>query len=214
MYLFFYFLFQRVGLQVVPYLQAHFQFYIYYFKYILTFACCYIYQTRFVREKCARDIELSDDLTMATKTGAQSWIAIALLTRPSPSADGSLTVTLRQIKGRVWFSWAVPDLDPNDIINFTHGSCIDFEDGELTGLGTKAINKLPSGAIPVGGTLSLRYHPARGTIHARVNGGAEVLCFTDLRNDLVPAVRLFCKGDSCAIVDTQNVRFRFYVWFG
>ncbi len=170
------------------------------------FVVIVMYQTRFVREKCARDIEISDDLITATKNNDHSWNTIALLTRPSPNADGSLTVTLRQIKGRVWFSWAVPDLDPNEFAIFSHGSFIDFVDGELMGLGTKAINKLPSGAIPDGGTLTLRYYPVRGTMHARVNGGAEVLCFTDLRNDLVPAVCLVNKGDSCAIVDAQYVR--------
>ena len=39
-----------------------------------------------------------------------------------------------------------------------------------------------------GDIVSLRYDPARETMHARVNDGAEHPCFTDLRNDLVPAI--------------------------
>ncbi len=180
----------------------------------MNFPGFFFYQARFFREKCARDIKLSDDLTTSTKTGARSWNASALLTRPSPGADGSFTVTLRRIKFGFWFGWVVPDLNPDDLSIFAHGSFIDLTDGELKGLGTKAVRKLPSGGIPDGATLSLRYHPAQGTMHARVNGGAEVLCFTDLRNDLVPAVNLVVKGTSCAIMEAQHVRIRIYVGFG
>ncbi len=95
----------------------------------------------------------------------------------------------------------MPDLDPNTDRAFaTHGSYIDVLHGNLDGLGTKTIQQLPSGSVSQGGTLSLRYDPARGTMHARVNGGAEVLCFTDLRSDLVPAISLWGINTSCAIV--------------
>jgi hypothetical protein len=50
--------------------------------------------------------------------------------------------------------------------------------------------------------------------YARVNGGAEVLCFTDLRNDLVPAVCLYNNITTCKIVDAHIVRFGLYVWCG
>ncbi len=99
------------------------------------------------------------------------------------------------------FGWALPDLNPTTNRAFdTHGSFVYVSGGALWGLGTKVPSQLPGGTIAVGATVSLRYDPAQGTMHARVNGGAEVLCFTDLRNDLVPAVCLFDKGDSCAIV--------------
>ena len=163
--------------------------------------CC-IYQTRFVRETCARGIELSDDLTTATKTAALSWNTNVLLTRPSPGVDGSLVVTWRHAAGAsTMFGWAVPDLNPTtDNAYSTHGSFVYAVTGNLFGLGTKGSN-LPGGTIPAGSTVSLRYDPARGTMHARVNGGAEHPCFTDLRNDLVPAVCLYNQNATCAIVD-------------
>ncbi len=49
-------------------------------------------------------------------------------------------------------------------------------------------------------TISLRYHPAQGTMHIRVNGGAEHSCFTGLRNDIVPAVCIY-DNVSFSIVD-------------
>ncbi len=130
-----------------------------------------------------------------------------VLTRPAPDDQGNLTVTWRLIKviGSI-IGWAVPDLDPNSNCAFMGHCSYIFGEAYLGGLGTQVIQRLPSGRIFDGDTVSLRYHPARGTMHARVNGGAEVLCFTDLRNDLVPAICLFGKGESCAIVVrfTQN----------
>ena len=144
---------------------------------------------------------LSKDNDKAIKLGATGWNTSVLLTRPSPNADGSLTVTFRRIKGAFYWGWAVPDLDPTDGAARTNGSFVNFSDGELYGLGTKVIEMLPNGEIPDGGTLSLRYDPARGTMHARVNGGAEHPCFTGLRNDLVPAVCFYEQNATCAIVD-------------
>ncbi len=130
-----------------------------------------------------------------------------VLTRPAPDEQGNLTVTWRRMGANTCSGWAVPDLDPTTLqAYFTQGSFIDGI-GHLYGVGTKVIMALPSGVVVLpggtvrnGATLSLRYDPARGTMHARVNGGAEVLCFTDLRSDLVPAVCLEDRGDSCAIV--------------
>ncbi len=94
----------------------------------------------------------------------------------------------------------MPDLDPNTNVAYdVHGSFMSADDGKLRGIGATAIDKLPCGEIPDGGALSLRYDPARGTMHARVNGGAEVLCFTDLRTDLVPAACFIDQGDSCVV---------------
>ncbi len=107
------------------------------------------------------------------------------------------------------YGWAVPDLNPTtDSAYNTHGCFIDTYAGDLWGMGTMAVAELPEGyvppdgrsVIPEGATLSLRYHPTQGTMHARVNKGTERLCFTDLRNDLVPAVCLVGEGDSCSIV--------------
>ncbi len=132
-----------------------------------------------------------------------------LLTRPAPDDQGNLTVTWRLIKGdNSCFGWAVPDLDPNTRdTHHSHGSFINGS-GDFFGLGTQVIGELPNGVFPSGGLLSLRYDPAQGTMHARVNGGAEVLSFTDLRNDLVPAVCLIFQGESCAIV----VRYTHNIW--
>ncbi len=66
-----------------------------------------------------------------------------------------------------------------------------------------AITWLPRGEIAEGSTLSLRYDPARGTMHARVDGGDEVLCFDQLDHDLVPAVSLREHGDACAVIVSQ-----------
>ena len=110
-------------------------------------------------------------------------------------------VTWRLIKGdnSAYFGWAVPDLNHNtDDAYIRHGSFIG-DTGHLCGLATQVIQQLPSGSVSLGGTVSLRYDPVRGTMHARINDGAEVLCFTDLRNDLVPAVCLMSNNASCAI---------------
>ncbi len=158
------------------------------------------FQARFLPDQCAAGITLSDDNTVATKTGERSFNTNVVMTRPAPDDQEKLVVTWRLNEGvHMCFGWALPDLDPNtEDAYFNHGSFIDGT-GYLFGLGTKVIQRLPSW-IHAGDTLSLRYDPARGTMHARVNGGAEVLCFTDLRNDLVPAVCLIGQGDSCAIV--------------
>ena len=99
------------------------------------------------------------------------------------------------------FGWALPDLNltTNGAYN-THGSFVYVSGGTLYGLGTKG-STLPGGAIPLGAAVSLRYDPTRGTMHARVNGGAEHPCFTGLRNDLVPAVCFYEQNATCAIVD-------------
>ena len=124
-----------------------------------------------------------------------------VLTRPTPDDQGNLTVTWRCTQGvNTCVGWAVPDLDPNtDCAYRSHGSFISVS-GILFGLGTQAIQELPSCGILEGGTLSLRYNPARGTLYTRANEGVEVLCFTNLRNDLVPAVVLAYPKSSCVIV--------------
>ncbi len=99
------------------------------------------------------------------------------------------------------FGWALPDLNPTTNAAFnTHGSFVYAYNGTVHGLGTKG-STLPGGDIPVRGNISLRYHPARGTMHARVNGGAEHACFTGLRDDLVPAVCFYDQNATCTIVD-------------
>ncbi len=76
-------------------------------------------------------------------------------------------------RGWLLFGWAVPDLDPNtDDAYIAHGSFIRVFNGMLYGLGTMVISKLPSGGISDGGSLSLRYHPARGRrLHATKENG-------------------------------------------
>jgi hypothetical protein len=145
-------------------------------------------------------ITLSVCNTVASKTGRYGDEASnVLLTRPAQDSRGCFVVTWRHTKGMMnYFGWVVPNLDPNTNAAFqTHGSFVSSFRGYLHGLGTKTE---PIGVIPVGATLSLRYDPALGTMHARVNDKEEELCFTDLRNDLVPAVCLVNSGDSCAIV--------------
>jgi hypothetical protein len=173
--------------------------------FVLLVCRCPRSQARFRGDACAAGISLSADRITATKTDAGgSWTTNVLLTRPSPGADGSLVVTWRhEAGGHTMYGWALPDLNPTTDRAFeTHGSFVYAVNGALWGLGTKG-STLPGGAIPVGATLSLRYDPARGTMHARVNGGAEHPCFTDLRNDLVPAVCLYNQNvnATCAIVD-------------
>ena len=156
-------------------------------------------------------ITLSDDNTVATKTGEGSSDAKVMLTRPAPDDKGNLIMTWRRTKGGT-FGWALPDLDPDtDLAYGTDGSFI-CANGSLYGLGIQTRQELPGGtsAIPLGAALSLRYHPAHGTMHARVNGGVEVLCFTDLRNDLVPAVKLYKEGASCAVVVRMTKTFRLF----
>ncbi len=165
--------------------------------------CRTLTQARFRADACAAGITLSADRITATKTAATSGNTNVLLTRPPPGADGSLVVTWRRGAGtaEVMFGWAVPDLNPiAEYACKTHGSFVYAVNGTLWGLGTKDGN-LPGGALPAGGTISLRYDPARGTMHARVNGGAEVLCFTRLRNDLVPAVYFYGQNATCSLVD-------------
>jgi hypothetical protein len=168
------------------------------------------YQTRFRPDRCAAGITLSDDNTVATKT-CEYWGLDAtnvVLTRPASDDQGDFTVTWRRTTvTSPFYGWAVPDLGPNTRDAYlSHGSFIGG-DGCLYGLGTVGDYSNDSfwiSGIPKGGTLSLRYNPARGAIYARVNGGAEALCFTDLRNDLVPAVLLFHNGCSCTIVDDHE----------
>jgi hypothetical protein len=117
------------------------------------------------------------------------------------------------------FGWALPDLDPN--ANHAHGlhlrdydsdnddmpafpafgSFISAANGELCGLGRLAIKRLPQRKIPTGASFALRYDPAQRTMHVSVNGSSEILCFTTLRQDLVPAVILAVPNDSCTILD-------------
>ena len=160
------------------------------------------FQARFLPDQCAAGITLSADRITATKTAANCFNTNVLLTRPPPGADGSLVVTWRHGAGvNTMFGWALPDLNPTTDRAFdTHGSFVYTSGGGLYGLGTKG-STLPGGDIPLGATVSLRYDPARGTMHARVNGGAEHPCFTGLRNDLVPAVCLYNQNATCAIVD-------------
>ncbi len=156
---------------------------------------------RFRADACAAGISLSADRITATKTAGYSQNTNVLLTRPPPGADGSLVVTWRHGAGtHIMFGWALPDLNPttNDAYS-NHGSFVYADNGYLYGLGHGST--VPGGRIAVGATLSLRYDPARGTMHARVNGGAEHLCFTSLRNDLVPAVCFYDQNATCAIVD-------------
>ncbi len=191
----------------------------------------FFFQVRFRPDRCAAGIVLSDDNRVATKTSEWSYDTNVVLTRPAPDDKGNLTVNWRFTGGRkgvalsMWFGWAVPDLDPNTedpILN--HGSFISdigslSESGTLgrTMVGTLPMRTvgLPRALVEVVGvhgmicTLSLRYDPHQGTIHARFNGApyggfvgddSEVLCFTDLRNDLVPAVFFCGKDASCEIV--------------
>ncbi len=109
-------------------------------------------------------------------------------------------MTWRRTQGGARFGWAVPDLDPDTNEVSEHGSFIWTGTGEVRGLGVLVTAGLPSGRIPERATLSLRYHPVRGTMHARVDGGAEVVCCTGLRNDLVPAVIMYRQGDACDVV--------------
>ena len=148
---------------------------------------------------------------VATKTGKWNLDTYVMMTRPAPDEQGNLIVTWRRQKGGT-FGWALPDLDPDTgQAHATDGSFI-CANGTLYGSGTRARQELPGGtsAFSVGARLSLRYDPARGTMHARVNGGGEVLCFTGLRNDLVPAVKLYKEGASCAVVVRMTKTFRLF----
>jgi hypothetical protein len=159
------------------------------------------FQARFLPGQCAAGIFLSDGNTVATKTSKDSFNTNVVLHRPAFDEQRDLTVTWCRKGANMYVGWAMRDLDPNTRDAYrTHGSFIDFLDGKLTGLGTTVVERLPNGGIPEGGTLSLRYNPARGTMHARVNDGDEVFCFIGLRNDLVPAINIVFKGDSCTIV--------------
>jgi hypothetical protein len=114
-----------------------------------------------------------------------------------------MTVKLRHVAGgNTMYGWAQPTLSATDSNSYnSYASCIYTSGGTLYGLGTKKIPNLPTSSIPVGATLALRYNPAQGTLHARVNGSAEVLCFSGLANNLVPVVILYGPGDSCVVVD-------------
>jgi hypothetical protein len=165
-----------------------------------------VFQARFLPDQCATGIELSDDNMVATKTRPRGYDTIVLLTRPAPDALGSFTTTWRLNSDRfLSLGYALPDMDPNLYwAVVTHGSFVNSQ-GRLGGLGTKFTGvfpgQLPGGKLAYGSTLSLRYDPLQGTMHARVNSDDEVLCFTDLRDDLVPAVCLVDRGASCTIVD-------------
>jgi hypothetical protein len=125
------------------------------------------------------------------------------MTRPSPLADGSMTVSWRVSPAHgLYFGWALSDLNPHQKRPYeNHGSFVCASGNLWFGLGTRTIDKLPSGRIANGDILSLRYDPVQGTMRARVNDDAEYLCYTDLRNDLVPAVFMSTTHCSCSIVD-------------
>ncbi len=164
-----------------------------------------LYQGRFLPDHCSTGIVLSSDCTLATKTDERGANSVAMLSRPTPDDQGGIVITWHLAVGGATFGWVVPDFHPSSESSLVpNGACVSTS-GELVGVGAKAIAKLPSGGVPVGSTLSLRFHPTRGTMHARVNGGAAVLCFSDLRSDLVPAVRLHDKGDACTVLsDAAN----------
>jgi hypothetical protein len=168
-------------------------------------ANCPFTQARFRPDVCAVGIILSSDqttATLSTKKKENVWNTNVLLTRPPRGADGSYVVTWRHGGVDALYGWASPDLDPNtkDVYN-THASVVNAHDGTLhSGLGQPG-STLPGGKIAVGATLSLRYAPAQGMMHARVNGGDEHACFTSLPDDLVPAVCFFAQNNTCSIVD-------------
>ena len=92
-----------------------------------------VLQAHFVLAQCAPDIVLTDDLTTATKMGPSNTKTSVVLTRPSPDAQGSLTVTWRHTKGRYTrFGWALPTLDPTaDRVYNSHGCFIGAHGGFL-----------------------------------------------------------------------------------
>ena len=51
-------------------------------------------------------------------------------------------------------------------------------------------HKWPFGGVQGDDIVVLRYHPARGTLHGALNGGAAVLLANNLMGNLVPAVRM------------------------
>jgi hypothetical protein len=153
---------------------------------------------------CPPAVTPSAEGTTATKTsGSAGWNTNLLLSRPSPHRDGSMTFKLRHVAGgHTMYGWALPTLAATTTNGYnTSASCVYTSGGTLYGLGTKKISSVPGGSIPVGATLALRYDPLQGTLHVRINDGAEHTCITaGLANNLVPFVCFHNIGDVCTIV--------------
>ncbi len=164
-------------------------------------------QARFRSDACAAGITLSADRTTATKTGSNGWGTNVLLTRPSV-VDSSITVSWRYLangnSGNTWRScigWAVPNLNVTMAGAYSPGNgsfVIAGGTGGQTGDGATG-NTL--GALSIGDVVSLRYLPSQGQIHGRKNGNAEVLLFSGLADNLVPAVLITDSSESFIVVD-------------
>ena len=104
--------------------------------------------------------------------------------------------------------WGFPTIDPGGLnvhrLPNAQG-CFWFaatgSNNTLWGIGKSGA---PSGlpVLAVGQTVTMRYHPANGTIHASINGGAETLLYSGItQRDLVPVVCFRDASDQVSLVD-------------
>ena len=183
-------------------------------------------EARFRSDLCALDITLTECDTTATKVKAWGTNSNVLLTRPLPDDDGNYTITWRHIMGtNTMYGWALPTLAPND--KDAYNNCGSFlaafgsnaHSTALWGLGEK-VERI-SAVITPGALVTLCYNPEKGTIYGCITeserrkykgllstqDGLNALCFRGVRNDLVPAVLLYGKGDSCVVLsDYQHAQ--------
>ena len=101
--------------------------------------------------------------------------------------------------------WGSPTIDPNAENIYSNGTiCYLYlpKGNLLYGLaGSNKASGLPVG-LQVGGTLTLRFHPGNGTIHAAVDAGAQVQIISGItQRDLVPIVMFFNQNDQVSVVD-------------
>ncbi len=169
-------------------------------------------------EKCPQQVTLSNGHTTARITsGGGVWDINLLCTLPGPAPDGSVAVKFRldHIANGMFLGWGSPAIDPNAKSVYNSGSvcyfyfaCPDVGKGnsaghnKLFGLGTSTKpSGLPAPGLQVGGTLTLRYHPAHGTIHAAIDDGAPVQIYGGItQRDLVPIVSFFMQNDQVSLL--------------
>ena len=130
------------------------------------------------------------------------------------------------------YGWALPTLAPNDKDAYNNGGSFLAAFGSnahstaLWGLGEK-VERI-SAVITPGALVTLCYNPEKGTICGCITESERrkykgqfseanedrlnvtYLCFRGVRNDLVPAVLLYGKGDSCVVLSDYQHQGNLY----
>ena len=163
----------------------------------------------FLASSASANLTLTTSNTVATLVGAVSASGVnAILLSPPTAADGSRTVTFKQLgSSGALLGFCAPFVTPATVAAHkvaNAGVWVDAATGALvyprSGSGDSdndnKVNALSSGA-----TLTLKYRPASGRLTATTSSNSEskTLVDEDLADDLVPCV-LFSRAASVGVL--------------